>query len=247
MNRCRALREQEDGLDPIGSVGIEAIVARMVGDQPTSRDRSRRRSVFGCPAHRSTERFAGALAAVADDESDAGAGERAAGLARLHQQRVSRHGCQTGPDDVLGRELDQAGVRCAEVTVPLDYARPGDRMIRVAISRLKATDTAHRRGVLLVNPGGPGAPALDFPLTVSAVMGEVAGRYDLIGFDHRFVGRSAPIDCGPITLATALGSAGKDRAGFEQSVRTSAEPDDQDNNDEDDLEAIDLHEHNSAH
>lgn len=179
-------------------------------------------AVFGLVAGGCLTTNPDALAAVADDESDARADERAAGLARLHQQRVSWHGCQTGPDDVPGRELDQAGVQCAEVTVPLDYARPGDRMIRVAISRLKATDTAHRRGVLLVNPGGPGAPALDFPLTVSAVMGEVAGRYDLIGFDHRFVGRSAPIDCGPITLAAALGSAGKDRAGFGQSVRTSA-------------------------
>lgn len=164
----------------------------------------------------------GALAAArAGNRSDAG-GE-GAGLARLRQQRVSWHGCQTGPDDALGRELDQAGVQCAEVTVPLDYTRPGDRTISVALSRLKATDTAHRRGVLLVNPGGPGEPALDFPLTVSSIMGEAASRYDLVGFDHRFVGRSAPIDCGPITLGTALGSAGTDRAGFEQSVRTSAD------------------------
>src|SRR4051812_41094231 len=52
--------------------------------------------------------------------------------------------------------LDQAGAQCAEVTVPLDYSKPQGRTIKVAISRLKATDTEHRRGIMLSNPGGPG-------------------------------------------------------------------------------------------
>jgi pimeloyl-ACP methyl ester carboxylesterase len=145
-----------------------------------------------------------------------------AGQSPERQRPVGWHGCQTGPDDDPGRQLDLAGVQCAEVTVPLDYAEPDGRSISVAISRLKATDTAQRRGVLLVNPGGPGAPALDFPVTVGAVLGDVAGRYDLIGFDHRFVGRSTPVDCGPMNLATALGSAGENRAGFTESARAAA-------------------------
>ncbi|SCF63160.1 hypothetical protein GA0115254_10874 [Streptomyces sp. Ncost-T10-10d] len=47
----------------------------------------------------------------------------------------------------------------ADITVPLDYADPGGRTITVAISRLRATDTAHRVGPLLLNDGGPAGPA----------------------------------------------------------------------------------------
>ncbi|MEV6254192.1 hypothetical protein ACIHAX_20785 [Nocardia sp. NPDC051929] len=43
--------------------------------------------------------------------------------------------------------LDKAGGECANVAVPLDYGRPGGRTITLAISRVKASDPARRRGV----------------------------------------------------------------------------------------------------
>ncbi|MET9414594.1 alpha/beta fold hydrolase [Streptomyces klenkii] len=53
------------------------------------------------------------------------------------------------------------------------------------------------RGVLLLNPGGPGGPGLDLPVSVGADFpGEVKRQYDLIGFDPRGVGRSSPVSCG---------------------------------------------------
>ncbi|MGW1408360.1 alpha/beta hydrolase [Streptomyces sp. NPDC002403] len=144
-------------------------------------------------------------------------------LARFHSQHVDWHACALGADDELGHSLDAAGADCADITVPLDYAEPGGRTITVAISRLKATDTAHRVGPLLLNDGGPAGPSLHMPLTKSEVMGEVADRYDLIGMDPRFVGRSTPLDCGWDLGSALVRSAGADRAAYRQEVAVARE------------------------
>jgi pimeloyl-ACP methyl ester carboxylesterase len=123
--------------------------------------------------------------------------------------------CSLGSDDATGTELDQAGARCAQLTVPLDHSTPGGRTITLALSRLPATDRAHRIGTLVLNSGGPGESTLGMPLETRTAMKDVASRYDLIGLDPRFVGRSTPIDCGwPIGLW--LRSAGATRARFDQ-------------------------------
>jgi pimeloyl-ACP methyl ester carboxylesterase len=125
--------------------------------------------------------------------------------------------CAQGSGDTVGAELDQAGARCADVTVPLDYSQPAGRTITLALSRLPATDRAHRIGTMVLNDGGPGESTLGMPLETSAAMKDVAARYDLIGLDPRFVGRSTPIDCAwPIGLW--LRSAGPTRAGFDDQV-----------------------------
>ncbi|MFJ5024274.1 alpha/beta hydrolase, partial [Streptomyces goshikiensis] len=92
-----------------------------------------------------------ATAAEAPAQDSAGVG-----LDRYYRQHLGWGSCIKGPDDTTGRDLDQAGVQCADVTVPLDYAGPRGRTITVAISRLKATDTRHRIGAILLNNGGPG-------------------------------------------------------------------------------------------
>ncbi len=84
---------------------------------------------------------------------------------------------------------------CATVRVPLDYARPSGRKIDIAISRVRAADPSARRGVLLMNPGGPGGSGLSMPVT-KELPAEVSERYDLIGFDPRGVEASTPITCG---------------------------------------------------
>ncbi|MFF5208301.1 alpha/beta hydrolase [Streptosporangium sp. NPDC000396] len=148
--------------------------------------------------------------------ADAGGHVPDGGPARFRQQKIDWHRCQTGPDDTTGKELDEANAQCAEVTVPLDYSRPGGRTVKVAMSRLKATDPGRRRGALLYNPGGPGVPAMYLTLQVKRAAPEVAARYDLIGMDPRFVGRSTPLNCG--WPSVAVGSAGPDRRTFEQSA-----------------------------
>ncbi|GGK83905.1 peptidase [Sphaerisporangium melleum] len=85
---------------------------------------------------------------------------------------------------------------CATVNVPLDPSRPEGRTIALALSRVKGAESHDRRqglGVLLVNPGGPGAPGVNLARYVAAALPkDVAERYDIIGFDPRGVGASEP-------------------------------------------------------
>ncbi|MFF1379388.1 alpha/beta hydrolase [Streptomyces sp. NPDC058308] len=90
-----------------------------------------------------------------------------------------------------------ATFQCATLKVPLDYGDPGGRTIGLAISRLKAGSAKARHGVLLLNPGGPGAPGLRLPVDpLLKFPAEVKRRYDLVGFDLRGAGRSSPVSCG---------------------------------------------------
>ncbi|CCH28148.1 alpha/beta fold hydrolase [Actinosynnema sp. NPDC047251] len=145
------------------------------------------------------------------------AGESArGGLSRFYDQRLDWKSC----DDGL---LDASGAQCADVTVPLDYQQPRGRTITVAISRLKATDPAQRRGIMLSNPGGPGGPGLAMMARIKGTMSPaVQARYDLVGMDPRGVGRSTPIDCG-WPEAFMQRSAGYDRAAFDRSVAFAAD------------------------
>ncbi|MFX4291698.1 alpha/beta hydrolase [Streptomyces bohaiensis] len=115
--------------------------------------------------------------------------------------------CARDPQDTHGARLDAAGVRCAELTVPVDHADPGGPTLTVAVSRLAATAPDGGLGPLLVNGGGPGGRGLHLPLDAAAALGETAGRYDLIGMDPRGIGRSTPVDCGWPT-GSAIRSAG---------------------------------------
>ncbi|MEV4303330.1 alpha/beta hydrolase [Nonomuraea sp. NPDC049624] len=117
----------------------------------------------------------------------------------------------------MGAQMDAAGARCATVLVPMDYRNPQGRTLSIALSRIKATDSSRRRGVLLLNPGGPGGAGLSMTL-LGKEMPAVAARYDLVGMDPRFVGRSTPINCRWRT-DTFLRSAGPDRRSFDEGVR----------------------------
>ncbi len=96
------------------------------------------------------------------------------------------------PADVTG-----AGVQCATLDVPLDYRRPEGRKISVAFSKLASAKPEQRRGVLLLNQGGPGLGGLNFAdiLVKGGLPQEVLDSYDLIGFDPRGIGHSTPLTC----------------------------------------------------
>jgi len=81
---------------------------------------------------------------------------------------------------------------CAQIPVPLDYRKPAGRKIHIGISRYRHTDTADYQGVLFVNPGGPSASGLLNSLAMASWLsgrghGDVAAKYDMIGFDPRGV------------------------------------------------------------
>ncbi|WP_369221828.1 alpha/beta hydrolase [Streptomyces sp. R39] len=86
---------------------------------------------------------------------------------------------------------------CGTLKVPLDYRNPGGTKIDVAVSRLSTAKPGKRRGVLLLNPGGPALGGLDTPGTMAPTLPKsVLDRYDLIGFDPRGVEHSTPQSCG---------------------------------------------------
>ncbi|WP_316768252.1 alpha/beta hydrolase [Streptomyces sasae] len=143
-------------------------------------------------------------------------------LARYHHQHLVWKSCVLGPGDDTGKDLQKAGARCADVTVPLDYDAPGGRTITVAVSRIRATDTTHRVGALLLNSGGPGGATIGDPPWVRAAMKDVGKRYDVVGVDPRFVGRSTAMDCHWPT-GSAIRSPGHDRAGFDRSTAFAEE------------------------
>jgi pimeloyl-ACP methyl ester carboxylesterase len=131
--------------------------------------------------------------------------------------KISWHACTLGPDDTAGQALDEAGVQCADVTVPLDYSEPRGRTITVAIALSRGSDTAHRLGSLIINLGGPALPVRDSVPLARAAMGATGERFDLIGMDPRFSGRSTPVDCHWPAYWLPR-SAGVDRAGFDAAV-----------------------------
>ncbi|MGW7398723.1 alpha/beta hydrolase [Streptomyces cyaneofuscatus] len=93
------------------------------------------------------------------------------------------------------------GYECARLTVPLDYARPGNgRTFVLPVARTAATGPARRIGSLVYNPGGPGAGGAS---SLEEGMDEsfgaaVRARFDIISFDPRGVGGSIPaLTCEP--------------------------------------------------
>ncbi len=85
-------------------------------------------------------------------------------------------------------------VQCASLSVPLDWNHPAGTHITLALARLPARH-AHA-GVLLTNPGGPGGSGLEFMNDASQVFdGKVLDNFDIISWDPRGVGKSAPIEC----------------------------------------------------
>jgi pimeloyl-ACP methyl ester carboxylesterase len=89
--------------------------------------------------------------------------------------------------------LKAGKAECGLLTVPLDYARPDGGTIQLAVSRIRHTVAASQyQGVMLVNPGGPGAKGLGLPVIGSLVPNGVGAEYDWIGFDPRGVGASKP-------------------------------------------------------
>lgn len=86
--------------------------------------------------------------------------------------------------------------QCATVDVPLDYAEPGGEKIHLLASKVPARDPAHRRGSLLVNPGGPGGGGAEFAGEVSEQLpAPVRDSYDVVGWDTRNTEHSEPITC----------------------------------------------------
>ncbi|MEU1072115.1 MULTISPECIES: alpha/beta hydrolase [unclassified Streptomyces] len=137
-------------------------------------------------------------------------------LSRFYSQRLVWGGC-TVKDAPKGME-------CAELTVPIDYARPEDGTIALAVARVRAAESGEGptgtgtgaaparagapKGSLVLNFGGPGESGLKGLGDFMADTARLAPAYDLVTFDPRGVGRSAPVRCGAEAEEVIEGSSG---------------------------------------
>ncbi len=90
---------------------------------------------------------------------------------------------------------------CARVPVPLDYARPDGPTLELAVIRQPAGDPSRRIGTLFTAAGGPGGSGIDWAAGGELFPGELSRRFDVVTFDQRGVGRSAPVRCFPDSAA----------------------------------------------
>ncbi|WP_461033420.1 alpha/beta hydrolase [Streptomyces mayteni] len=100
-------------------------------------------------------------------------------------------------DQELAWSACGGGYECATLTVPLDYENPGGGDLELRVTRSEATNPGQRIGALMMNPGGPGASAVDFVQSSAEYIfpSEVLARYDMVGIDPRGTGGSQPIEC----------------------------------------------------
>ncbi|MFF9345731.1 alpha/beta fold hydrolase [Streptomyces sp. NPDC014734] len=107
---------------------------------------------------------------------------------------------------------------CGTLRLPVDWARPSGERFDLAVARRRATDPDRRVGVLLVNPGGPGASGVDFAVADAPAYFStgVQERFDIIGFDPRGIGRSRPVVCSGELLDRRPSSYPRDQAAFDQ-------------------------------
>ena len=86
--------------------------------------------------------------------------------------------------------------KCTDVLVPIDYTNIKLGTFKIALLKYEASNKEDRIGSMFVNPGGPGASGFDYAYQAEYIVSpQVLALYDIVGFDPRGVGRSAPIRC----------------------------------------------------
>ncbi|MFE0525614.1 alpha/beta hydrolase [Streptomyces sp. NPDC058954] len=86
--------------------------------------------------------------------------------------------------------------QCATMKAPLDWGKPKGDTIGIALIRAKASGAASKRiGSLVFNFGGPGGSGVTTLPSFGQDYAKLRTRYDLVSFDPRGVGRSAPVEC----------------------------------------------------
>ncbi|MCL2467693.1 MAG: alpha/beta hydrolase [Micrococcales bacterium] len=120
------------------------------------------------------------------------------GLEQYYSQTLSWAGCGEDPAFSSGVSavdtlVKLASLECAWLQVPMDYAKPGGETIQLAVARSVVPGS---QGSVVVNPGGPGGSGVDFVSSFADGAGDkLTSSLDVVSFDPRGVGRSAPVDC----------------------------------------------------
>ncbi|KAI7764595.1 hypothetical protein LZL87_003800 [Fusarium oxysporum] len=104
------------------------------------------------------------------------------------EDRINWIRCNLGIDEY--KKYEKA-FECGNLTVPLDYTdKSSKNTTTLNLIKLRATKTPFK-GSIIVNPGGPGASALDVVLTQGQEMANITGGFHhIIGFDPRGTGKT---------------------------------------------------------
>ncbi|MFI6851798.1 alpha/beta hydrolase [Streptomyces sp. NPDC050416] len=131
----------------------------------------------------------------------AGCGDDDAKEEDLTRQELSWKDCPT-PSDAQGggaapSPLPDGGEwQCATMKAPLDWDDPKGDTIGLELIRARSSgDESARIGSLIFNFGGPGGSGVTSLPAFAEDYGTLRTRYDLVSFDPRGVGRSAPVIC----------------------------------------------------
>ena len=108
-----------------------------------------------------------------------------------------------------------AACECGSLDVPVDPADPTGATVSLSLARLPATDPDARIGTLITNPGGPGGSGVEFLGNDGIFNDEINRRFDIVSWDPRGVGGTAPLQCGSGFSDTFLSTdlAPRDAAG----------------------------------
>ncbi|AJT42583.1 hypothetical protein UM93_15830 [Psychromicrobium lacuslunae] len=126
-----------------------------------------------------------------------------AGLESYYSQSISWESCA---DYGNGDYYTGSAYTCGYAIVPLDYAQPNGPTIAVAMLKIHKSGGNAKRQNLFMDPGGPGFPGMSLANNVGGYFSQakLLDDYDLIGFDPRGVGSSAPsIQCASDTFIDA--------------------------------------------
>lgn len=147
---------------------------------PRSGRRTVRGSLLAAAAVLGLVLTACALPAPMLQDVDAGDSAPQAGVEEFYDQQVEWVGC--------GRDFE-----CGSVTVPIDYDEPGAGTLDIALKKY-GLDSAD--GMVLINPGGPGGSGVETVEAATHVFtSTLRSNREIVGFDPRGVGESAPISC----------------------------------------------------
>lgn len=119
-------------------------------------------------------------------------------LDRFYHQTVTWSACKGAdvPEDM----------ECGTLTVPVDYAAPGEGTLELALARYRATGDP--QGSVVLNFGGPGASGLRGLAHGRKDFLGLTDAYDVVSFDPRGVGLSSPVSCGTEATRRALEATG---------------------------------------
>jgi len=100
--------------------------------------------------------------------------------------------------------IDIPSLDCSSIEVPLDYNDEDGEKINIGLRR-RAADNAESTRLLLLNPGGPGAPGirlLNDLVRQNQLPERIRENFNVVGFDPRGVGESGPVDCSEFGLSS---------------------------------------------